>query len=160
VSYADESEQQTPKLSITLNKLLLLVGMLVIVYFAYERYALYKSEQVETSVLILTPQFNDVYFLDLKLKNDKVEAKNKYQLAKVIRVSDDNVAVVYGNYFYQWQYSVVNSIRYGDLTNNDYFTLIPDYISLSKIKEMRSDGSIYLVKRPIRNKLYGGLVSL
>ena len=129
-------------------------------YFVYDKYALHKAEQAESSGLILTPKFNDIYFLDLKLKSDKIKSKNKYQLAKVVRVSDDNVAIVYGKYFYQWQYSVVNSIRYGDLTNNDYFMLIPEYIPLSQIKEMRSNGSLYLVKRPIRNKLYGGLVSL
>jgi hypothetical protein len=70
-----------------------------------------------------------------------------------------NVTIVYGSFFYQWQYAVVNSIQYGDLSNSDYFTLIPDYFSFSKIKEMKSNGVIYLVKRPIRNKIYGNFVS-
>jgi hypothetical protein len=74
-------------------------------------------------------------------------------------VSDDLVAVVDKKFFYQWQYSVVNSIQYGDLSNSDYFTLIPDYILFIKIKEMKSNGSIYLVKRPIRSKLYGNHLS-
>lgn len=38
------------------------------------------------------------------------------------------------NLNYQWQYAVVNSIEYDDLSNNDYFTLIPNYIPLNKIK--------------------------
>jgi hypothetical protein len=67
---------------------------------------------------------------------------------------------VYGRFFYQWQYAVVNSIRYGDLANKDYFGLIPDSVSFNKIKEMRKNGAIYLVKRPVRNKLYGSSVSL
>ncbi len=147
-------------LSISLNKLVLLVFLLVIIYFGYGRYTLHKIEQAEASVFILSPQLNDIYFLDLTtLKNDKVELKNKYQLAKVIRISDDNVVVVYGNYFYQWQYSVVNSIKYGDLTNHDYFKTIPGYITFNEIKEMRKNGSIYLVKRPISKHLYGVKVS-
>jgi hypothetical protein len=54
---------------------------------------------------------------------------------------------------------VVNSIQYGDLSNNDYFTLTPDYIPFSKLKEMKSNGAIYLVKRPVQNKIYGNFVS-
>lgn len=92
--------------------------------------------------------------------SDTLERKHKYKLAKVVRVSGDNIAIVYGRFSYQWQYSVVNSILHGDLSNNDYFKLIPDYISLSKIKEMKRNEAIYLVKRPIQNKLYGGLVTL
>lgn len=157
--HAFESQHQRPKLSISLNKLVLLTFLLVIFYFGYERYALHKAEQIEASVLILIPQVNDIYFLDLRLLSDKLERKNKYKLAKVVRVTDDNVAIVYGKFFYQWQYAVVNSIQYGDLSNNDYFTLIPDYIPFNKIEEMKSNGAIYLVKRPIRNKLYGNFVS-
>jgi len=141
--------------------------LFVITYFGYEKYALHKTEQIDASAFIVTPQVNDIYFLDLRLLNDKLEgnskyeleSKSKYQLAKVVRISDDNIAIVYGKFFYQWQYSVVKSIQYGDLSNNDYFKLIPEYIPFSKIKEMKSSGAIYLVKRPIRNKLYGNLVS-
>lgn len=92
------------------------------------------------------------------LLGDTLERKHK--LAKMVRVSGDSISIVYGKFFYQWQYSVVNSIQHGDLSNNDYFKLIPDYISLSKIKEMEKNEAIYLVKRPIQNKLYGGLVTL
>lgn len=159
VPHAFKSQHQMPKLSISFNKLVLLTCLLVLFYFGYERYASHKVEQTEASALILTPQVNDIYFLDFRLLSDKVERKNKYKLAKVIRVTDDLVAIVYGKFFYQWQYAVVNSIQYGDLSNNGYFTLIPDYISFSKIKEMQRKGAIYLVKRPIRNKLYGNFVS-
>jgi hypothetical protein len=133
--------------------------LLVLLFFGYERYEQHKTEQAETSVLILTPKVNDIYFLDMRLITDKLERKNKYKLAKVVRVSDDNLAIVYGSFFYQWQYAVVNSIQYGDLSNSDYFTLIPDYLSFSKIKEMKSNGAIYLVKRPMQNKIYGNFVS-
>lgn len=95
----------------------------------------------------------------MRLINGKLERKNKYKLAKLVRVSDDNVAIVYGRFFYQWQYAVVNSIQYGDLSNSDYFALIPDYISFSKIKEMHDSGAIYLIKRPVQNKIYVNFVS-
>ena len=159
MTHAFQSQHRKFKLSISLNGLVLLTCLLVIFYFGYERYASHQTEQTEASVFILTPQRNDIYFLDLRLLSDKLDLKNKYKLAKVVRVNDDNVAIVYGKFFYQWQSAVVNSIQYGDLSNKDYFTLMPDYIPFSKIKEMKSNGIIYLVKRPIRNKLYGNIVS-
>jgi hypothetical protein len=131
----------------------------VILYFGYVKYEEHKTEQLEASVLIANPKINDIYFLDMRLLNSNLERKNKYKLAKVVRVTDDNVVIVYGSFFYQWQYAVVNSIQYGDLSNSDYFTLIPDYIPFSKIQEMKRNGSIYLVKRPIQNKMYGNFVS-
>lgn len=148
-----------PKLSVSLNKLVLLLCFLVILYFGYVKYEEHKTEQLEASVLIANPKINDIYFLDMRLLNSNLERKNKYKLAKVVRVTDDNVVIVYGSFFYQWQYAVVNSIQYGDLSNSDYFTLIPDYIPFSKIQEMKRNGSIYLVKRPIQNKMYGNFVS-
>lgn len=151
---------QKAKLSVSLNKLVFLTCFIVVVYFGYGKYALHQTEQAEASVLILTPKVNDIYFLDLRLDNDKIERKNKYKLAKVVRVTDEGLGIVYGRVFYQWQSAVVSSIQYGELSNHDYFKLIPDYIPFSKIKEMKSNGTIYLVKRPIRNKLYGNFINL
>jgi len=159
VPHASETHRLTPKLSISLNKLVLMLCLFVIIYFGYEKYEQHKTEQADASVFILNPQVNDIYFLDMRLLNNKLERKNKYKLAKVIRIIDDNVSIVYGDFFYQWQYAVVNSIQYGDLSNSDYFTLIPDYIPFSKLKEMKSSGAIYLIKRPIQNKVYGNFVS-
>jgi cbb3-type cytochrome oxidase subunit 3 len=154
-----ETKQLKPELSTPLTKLVLLICFLVIIYFGYERYERHKTEQAEASVLTLNPQVNDIYFLDMRLLNDKLERKNKYKLAKIVRVTDDNVAIVFGRIFYQWQYAVVNSIQYGDLSNSNYFRVIPDYISFNKIKEMKSTGAIYLVKRPMQNKIYNNFVS-
>jgi hypothetical protein len=156
---ATELHNHKPQFFISLNSLVLLTCLLIALYFTYENYAAHKIEQVESSALILAPQVNDIYFLDFRLMDDKLIRKNKYKLAKVIRITDDNVAIVYGSFFYQWQYSVVNGIKHGDLSNDDYFELIPSYIPFSKVREMRENGAIYLVKRPIRNKLYGNFVS-
>jgi hypothetical protein len=156
---AIKSQNHKLKFSFTLNNLILLGCLLVAFSFAFERYIEHKVEQTEASELILFPQVDDIYFLDFRKIGDQLVRKNKYKLAKVVRISDDNVAIVYGSFFYQWQYSVVNSIKHGDLSNYDYFELIPDYIPFSKIKEMKLSGAIYLVKRPVRNKLYGNFVS-
>jgi hypothetical protein len=156
---AADTKAGTAESTVSFNTFLLLFGLMVIIYFGYGKYDEHKTEQEESSIFILNPQVNDIYFLDMRLIEDKLERKNKYKLAKIVRVSDDRVAIVYGKFFYQWQYSVVNSIQYGDLSNSDYFTLFPDYISFTKIQEMKSNGAIYLVKRPIQNKLYGNLVS-
>lgn len=156
-------------LKLNLNKLVVFIFLSVIAYFSYDKYALHRGEQVETSKFILTPQVNDIYFLDARLLNETLindivvtgalESKHKYKLAKVLRVTDDNLVVVYGKVFYQWKNSVVNSIQYGDL-NNDYFRLIPNYIPLSEIQEMGSTGAVYLIKRPNKNKLYGSFIGL
>ncbi|MFT5756196.1 MAG: hypothetical protein ACI9LM_000908 [Alteromonadaceae bacterium] len=159
MTHAFKVQHRQFKFSMTFNKLISLIFLLVISYFGFVRYISNKTEQTEASAFILAPQVNDIYFLDVRLLSDKLERKEKYKLAKVVRVSGDNVGIVYGRFFYQWQYAVVNSIQYGDLSNNDYFKAIPDYISFSKIKEMKNNRAIYLVKRPTRNKLYGNFVS-
>lgn len=136
-----ESNKRISPLSLSLNKLVLLTCLLVSMYFGYEKYVADEKEQKESSVYILNPKVNDIYFLDLRLLKGKsarqyqLESKNKYTLAKVVRVSDDNVAIVYGRFFYQWQYSMVSSIEYGDLSNKNYFSLLPEYIPFSKIKK-------------------------
>ena len=160
VSKVSEILQALPMFSLSLNKLLLLVCLFMGLYFAYGRYSFHTDEQKEASVLILSPQVNDIYFLDFRLLNDKLERKNKYKLAKIVRVTDNNIAIVYGRFFYQWQYSVMNSIQHGDLSNDDYFMSIPEYISFKEIQEMKKSGAIYLVKRPVKNKVYGNFVSL
>ena len=154
-----ETKQLKPELSSSLNNLVLLACILVIAYFSYANYAFHSAEQKEAELLISSPQVNDIYFLDMRIFSDKLDSKREYRLAKVVSVTGDNVAVVYGTVFYQWQYAVVNSIKYDDVNNHDYFKLIPDYISFNKIQELRSSGAIYLVKRPIRNKLYGKFVN-
>jgi len=127
-------------------------------YFVYERYSLHITEQEQALTYIATPKVDDIYFFDLSNSSESLASKNKYKLAKVVRVTDDNVVLVFGAFFYQWQYAVVSSIQYGELRNNNYFTSTLDYISFKKIKEMYDDGNLYLVKRPIGNKLYGSLV--
>lgn len=153
------SYQHKSKLSLSLNKLVSLTFLFVIMYLGYERYDEHSTEQAKASIFILNPQVDDIYFLDMRLVQNNLERKNKYQLAKVSRVSDDGVSIVYGSFFYQWQYAVVNSIKYGDLSHIDYFTLIPDFIAFEKIQEMKHNGAIYLVKRPIQNKIYGNFVN-
>lgn len=159
MSHSLESEHVNTKFSITLNKLVLLVCLLVVSYFVYGKYAFHKAEQAEASILILNPKVNDIYFLDMRLISDVLKSKHKYRLAKVVSVTDDTVAIVYGRVAYQWQNAVVNSIKFDDVNNYDYFKLIPEYLSFSKIKEMRNNEAIYLAKRPIQNKLYGKFVN-
>lgn len=155
-----ESKQQLkPELSSPLNKLVFVICLLVLIYFAYQRYEQHAIEQSESEALVLAPQVNDIYFLDMRRIQSNLSPNNKYKLAKVIRVGEDNLAVVYGNIFYQWQTAVVNSIEHGDLSNSDYFGSIPDYIPLNKIKEMQSNDTIYLIKRPVQNMLYGNFIS-
>ncbi|AOW76113.1 hypothetical protein A3Q34_04140 [Colwellia sp. PAMC 20917] len=72
-----ESKNVKAKLSISLNKLVLLTFLAVIAYFGYEKYALHNAEQTQASVFILTPQVNDIYFLDMRLINNKLNPNQK-----------------------------------------------------------------------------------
>lgn len=145
----------------TLNKVVMFVFLLMITFFAYKRYSVHKAEQVTTLSLILSPEVNDIYFFDVKLfKNDpSINSKNKYKLAKVIRVTEDNIVLVYGRFFYQWKHAAVNSIKFGDLSNSEYFTTIPDYLPLNKINSLQQSGAIYLVKRPNAGRVYGNSIN-
>ena len=147
-------------LSMSLNKLVLIICLTVACYFGYQKYELHVTEQTDASILILTPKLNDIYFIDNGLLSGKSKRKNKYRLAKVVRVTDENIVVVYGRISYQWQSSVVNSIKFGELSNNEYFMPTPKFISLNRVKEMKNNGSIYLVKRPMGKKLYGSFIGL
>ncbi len=49
------SKQLKPELSTPLNKLVLLICLLVIAYFGYEKYSIHKAEQEEAEVLLLFP---------------------------------------------------------------------------------------------------------
>lgn len=153
------TKQLKPELSSPLNRIILSICLLGMIYFGYVKYEEHALEQKQTSIFILSPQVGDIYFLNMKLIQDKPMLKDKYKLAKVVRVSNDGVSIVYGSISYQWQYSVVNSIQYGELSNNNYFKPIPDYIPFNKIKKMHSFGAIYLVKRPIQDKIYGNFVN-
>jgi cbb3-type cytochrome oxidase subunit 3 len=79
VPHASETASQISKLSIFFNTLVLFFGLLVIIYSGYERYDKHKAEQKKASVFILKPQVNDIYFLDMRLIEDKLERKNKYK---------------------------------------------------------------------------------
>lgn len=42
---------------------------------------------------------NDIYFLDFRLLSDKLRPKNKYIIAKIFDITEDNVTFLYGNFF-------------------------------------------------------------
>ncbi len=127
-------------------------------YFGYVEYASHTAAQTRASVLVLDPKINDLYFLNVQQLNNSSELKNKYQLAKVVRVTGNNVVFVHGRIYYQWQHAVVNSIEHGDLSNEDYFADKLYTIPINKLQTMRNNGTIYLIERPIQGRLYGNFV--
>jgi len=153
------TKQLKPELSTPLTKILFVICILVSIALGYQKYIEHTLEQEQALTYIDNPKVGDIYFLDMRLLQDKLTLKNKYKLAKVVRVGDEGLSIVYGSFFYQWQYSVVQSIQYGDLRNIDYFTSNPEYFAFNDIKKMSSQGAIYLVKRPMGNKIYGNYAS-
>ena len=110
--HAFETQHRTPKLSLSINKLVLLICLLVVFYFGYERYASHKTEQIESSVLISSPKVNDIYFLDFRLLSHDLRPNEKYRLAKVVDITGDIITLTYGGFYYPNQHAVINSLYY------------------------------------------------
>jgi len=135
-----------------------LLILLLISYLGFMKYNAYKTEQNQTLAIIASPQVNDIYFLDFRLLSDTLRPTEKYRIAKVVDITGDIVTLVYGGFFYQRQHAAINSIKYGQLSYQNYFEPKRYDISHHAIKDMQSSQAIYLAKRPVRNKLYGNLV--
>ncbi len=120
-----------------------------------------QSEQVEKDSLryINSPKINDIYFLDFRLFSSSLRPKEKYRLAKVVDITGEVVTLQYGNMFYLRQNSIKDSIRYGQLRYRKYFEPKRYDFTLERIKRLWQSGAIYLVKRPILDKLFGNYVS-
>jgi len=127
--------------------------------FLIERFN--HAEQVKAASLsyINSPKINDVYFLDFRLLSDALRPKEKYRLAKVVDITGEIVTLQYGNMFYLRQQSLKDSIRYGQLRYRKYFESKRNDIHFEQVKNMWQSGAIYLVKRPILDKLFGNYVS-
>ncbi len=137
-------------------KLLVLTVVIILLVSQFNH-----AEQVEnaSAEYINTPQINDIYFLDFRLLGRTLRPKEKYRLAKVVDITGDIVTLQYGNMFYLRQQSLKDSIRYGQLRYRKYFESKRYDFPSEQIKAMWHSGAIYLVKRPVLNKLFGNFVS-
>ena len=132
--------------------------LLVALSVGFLEYNSYKTDEDQTLAFISKPKINDIYFLDFRLLSDKLRPHEKYRIAKVVDITGDIVTLLYGHLFYQYQNAAVNSIQYGQLRYKDYFEPKRYDIPHNTLKNMYEDQAVYLVKRPIRNMLFGNFV--
>jgi len=120
-----------------------------------------QAEQAEKASVnyVNAPKINDIYFLDFRLLSNSLRPKEKYRLAKVVDITGDVITLQYGNMFYFRQQSLKDSIRYGQLRYRKYFESKRYDFTLEQVQSMWQSGAIYLVKRPVLDKLFGNNVS-
>jgi len=132
---------------------------LVALYVGFNEYIDYKHQKAQSSEVISAPKINDIYFIDFRLIKDDLRPHEKYRIAKVADITGDVITLLYGGFYYQRKHAVINAIYYGQLSFSDYFEEKRYDMPHSEIKAMFDSGAIYLANRPVRNKLYGNVVS-
>ncbi|GAA6170350.1 hypothetical protein NBRC116592_00200 [Colwellia sp. KU-HH00111] len=136
-----------------------LVIILGVVFLIVNQFKQNQTTNEESKHYINSPKVNDIYFLDFRLLSDALRPNEKYRLAKVVDITGDIVTLQYGNLFYLRQQALKDSIRYGQLRYRKYFATKRYDFTSNQIKHMWHTGAIYLVKRPILDKLFGNYVS-
>lgn len=139
--------------------LLKLLIITVVVFLLVDRYNQINQADRASKSYVSAPQINDIYFLDFRLLSNSLRPNEKYRLAKVVDITGDIVTLQYGSVFYLRQQSLKDSIHYGQLRYRKYFETKRYDFTSERIKEMWKAGAIYLVKRPVLDKLFGNNVS-
>lgn len=133
--------------------------VIAVAYFLIDRFNQVEQAEAASFDYIYAPRINDIYFLDFRLFSDALRPTEKYRLAKIVDITGNIVTLQYGNMFYLRQQSLKDSIRYGQLRYRKYFETKRYDFNFEQIKNMWHSKAIYLVKRPILDKLFGNYVS-
>jgi len=128
-------------------------------YLLIEHFNRAEQIEMESDIYINSPKINDIYFLDFRLLSNTLRPNEKYRLAKVVDITGDVVTLRYGNMFYLRQKSLKDSIQYGQLRYRKYFEPKRYDFSFEQIRNMWRSNAIYLVKRPVLDRLFGNYVS-
>lgn len=147
------------RLSYDSSLLLKLLIFSVVGFLLVDRFNQTGHIEKTSLTYVNAPKINDIYFLGFRLLSDSLRPKEKYRLAKVVDITGNIVTLQYGNMFYLRQRSLKYSIRYGQLRYRKYFEPKRYDFTFERINEMWQSGAIYLVKRPVLDKLFGNNVS-
>lgn len=129
----------------------LAVLLLALTYWVVGKY----QEQSLADRYIAAPQVNDFYFVDFRDISKALRPKQKYRLAKVADITGNTASLVFGNLFYLTQSAIPGSIRRGQVGNVRYFEGKRYDFTFDQLKDMRAAGTIFNVKRPRGNLIYG-----
>jgi hypothetical protein len=101
------------------------------------------------------PAVNDFYHVDFRYLSNELRPNEKYRIGKVTDITGDIATVVFSRLFYRMQHGADESIRVGHVTHFSFFSRKEYHYSFARLQEMRSQGAIYRVERPIDNELRG-----
>ena len=118
-----------------------------------------KNNTGKSNSYITHPKINDVYYLDFRLLSNNLRPTEKYRLAKVVDVTGDVITLLYGNYFYLNERSMINGIRFGHLRFKDYFSLYRNNFTRQQLANMQTKGAIFKIERPLNRKLHGNFIA-
>jgi hypothetical protein len=116
------------------------------------------EEQQWSDQFIEQPAVNDFYHVDFRYLSSELRPTQKYRIGKVIDITGDVVTVVYSRLFYNMQRGADDSIRVGHITHFSFFSRKQYHYSFVQLQQMRAQGAIYRVERPLKNRLRGNLV--
>jgi len=135
---------------------LMIIALLLFIKLVNNNSSIEKSL---TEQYINAPKVDDIYFLDFRKITSDLRPKEKYRLAKVVDITGEIVTLNYGNFYYQRQHAAEQSIRYGQLRYKGYFETGRRDFHISDLIALRESKAIYMIKRPVLNKLFGNFVS-
>lgn len=128
-------------------------------FFIFTKTTESHQEDVDTLTYLERPQIGDIYFLDFRALSDDLRPKEKYRIAKVVDITGEVATLLYGNMFYLHHKAATASIHYGQLRMKQYFESKRNDFSFTQLSTMHADGAIYMVKRPVKNMLYGNYIN-
>lgn len=80
-------------------------------------------------------------------------------MAKVVDVTGNVVTLLYGDFFYLNEYSMINSIRYGQLRFKKYFSTYRNNFTVQQIAALKKTNAIFKVERPVYGKLHSNFIN-
>lgn len=116
------------------------------------------TKHQHADAFINNPQINDFYHVDFRFLSSELRPNEKYRIAKVKDITGDVVTVVYSRLFYRMQHGADESIRVGHVSHFSFFSKKEYHYRFDELQKMRSEGAIYHVERPVKNRLRGKLV--
>jgi len=128
-----------------------LLTLMLLVYFV--KGAIEQSQWSDK--FIEKPAVNDFYHVDFRYLSSELRPNEKYRIGKVTDITGDVVTVVYSRLFYRMQRGGDESIRVGHVTHFSFFSRKEYHYSFAELQKMRSQGAIYRVERPVKNRLRG-----
>ena len=74
-------------------------------------------------------------------------------------MNEEAVLIAFGNFLFMGKSSLTNDLRGGMVVDSRYFNRKSHLFSIAQLKDMYDDSTIFTVKRPMNNRLFGNVVT-